>query len=82
MNEDLDLIRAEMQREINATATVRAELEGRHGQVWNTAELMAEFEVLGFAAPFVVVRRKSDGAKGSLCFQHGPRFYFDWTQDK
>ena len=27
-------------------------------------------------APLVVVRRKSDGVKGSLMFQHSPRFYF------
>jgi len=34
------------------------------------------FDVLGFMAPVVVVRRKSDGQKGSLFFQHHPRFYF------
>jgi hypothetical protein len=27
-------------------------------------------------APLVVVRRKPDGVKGSLEFQHNPRLYF------
>jgi hypothetical protein len=32
-------------------------------------------------APFVVVRRKADGRKGSLEFQHHPRFYFNFMPD-
>jgi len=40
---------------------------------------MAEFHVLGFGAPYVVVQRKSDGCKGSLEFQHAPRFYFNFV---
>ena len=58
----------------------RKRLGALHGQVWNTEELSREFEVIGFAAPFVVVRRKSDGMKGSLEFQHSPRFYFNWIE--
>ena len=58
----------------------RKRLEALHGQVWNTDELGREFEVIGFAAPLVVVRRKSDGRKGSLEFQHSPRFYFNWME--
>ena len=50
--------------------------EGQHGQVWDTSELSRDFEVVGFAAPLVVVRRKSDGVRGSLMFQATPRFYF------
>ena len=30
-------------------------------------------------APLVVVRRKADGMKGSLEFQHHPRLYFKWA---
>ena len=56
-------------------------MEAEHGQVWNTQELGQDFEVLGFAAPLVVVRRRSDGAQGSLFFQHSPRFYFDFQAD-
>ena len=48
---------------------------------WTTAELSAEFEVIGFMAPFVAVRRKSDGVKGSLMFTHSPRYYFDFTPE-
>ena len=42
--------------------------------------MSAEFEGIGFAAPFLVVKRKSDGKKGSLEFQHSPRFYFNWQE--
>ena len=44
--------------------------------VWTTDELREEFEVESFATPFVIVRRKSDGKKGSIIFQHQPRLYF------
>ena len=46
--------------------------------VWDTDAMRAEFDVIGFLAPFVVVVRKSDGAKGSLSFTHSPRYYFGW----
>lgn len=68
-------------QEINTDAGDRARLEARYGKVWDTEELRAEFEVLGFMAPFVVVKRKSDNQKGSLEFQHHPRFYFSFTED-
>ena len=48
---------------------------------WDTDALRAEFEVIGFMAPFVAVRRKSDGAKGSMEFTHSPRFYFNFVAD-
>ena len=47
--------------------------------VWTTAELTADYDVTGFMAPFVVVKRKSDGATGSLMFTHSPRYYFGWA---
>ena len=52
---------------------------GYDGPLWTTEELREEFEVLSFAAPFVVVRRLEDGAKGTLLFTHSPRVYFDFT---
>jgi len=61
---------------VAAMADPRAELESKHGQVWNTKELQEDYIVQGFAAPFVLVTRKSDGVKGSLLFSHNPRFYF------
>jgi len=48
------------------------------GPTWDTAKLQEDFEVEGFMAPFVVVRRKSDGQRGSLKFRHHPRVYFDF----
>lgn len=48
---------------------------------WNTAELQEAFEVKGFMAPFVVVRRKADGKEGTLQFTHSPRKYFNWQED-
>lgn len=65
--------------ELNSQAAQqRAEAEERHGQVWTTEEMGRDFDVTGFMAPFVVVTRRSDGAVGSLEFQHSPRFYFNW----
>ena len=72
-------VRRELTRELNAAPKGRAELEAQHGEVWNTDELQRDFEVKGFAAPFVVVVRKSDGVGGSLVFQHAPRFYFAFS---
>src|SRR5262245_41495852 len=46
--------------EINAQPGNREALEAQYGQVWTTEELSQSFEVLGFMAPLVVVRRKSD----------------------
>lgn len=52
------------------------------GQTWDTTTaLQVDFEVLGFAAPFVVVRRKADGVKGTLEFKHSPRVYFGFKAD-
>ena len=65
-----------MLAEINAVPGSREYLEAKHGQVWDTQQLSDSFEVLGFMAPLVVVRRKSNNQKGSLMFQASPRFYF------
>ena len=56
--------RQKMVAEINALQGTREYLEAKHGQVWDTNQLRQDFEVLGFGAPLVVVRRKSDGVKG------------------
>lgn len=73
--------RRELVRGLNAEPKERAALEVQHGEVWDTDELQRDFEVMGFAAPFVVVRRRSDGMVGSLFFQHEPRFYFGFSPD-
>lgn len=59
----------------------RKRLEARYGQIWDAGELAQEFEVLGFMAPYVVVKRRSEECKGSLEFQHWPRFYFNFLLD-
>tara|TARA_R100001244_G_scaffold21636_3_gene22891 strand:+ start:97 stop:375 length:279 start_codon:yes stop_codon:yes gene_type:complete len=59
----------------------RVRLEAEHGQVWDTKQLQADFEVTGFMAPFVVVTRKTDKAVGTLEFQHDPRYYFNFKFD-
>lgn len=56
-----------------------ADVRQEGGQTWDTTQLQADFEVIGFLAPYVVVRRKSDGQKGSLEFTHNPRQYFNFS---
>lgn len=65
--------------EINLATGSREALEATYGKVWSTYELTRDFEVVGFLAPLVVVRRLSDNQKGSLEFQGNPRFYFNFA---
>lgn len=67
--------------EINLTPGSRQALEAKHGQVWTADEMQQDFDAVGFAAPLIVVRRKSDGVRGSLEFQHDPRFYFNFVAE-
>ncbi len=73
-------VRRALTQEINAVEGTREYLEKQYGQVWDTNQLQEDFNVLGFSSPCVVVKRKSDGKKGSLFFQHDPRFYFDFNE--
>lgn len=57
---------------------LRNDLQKKFGQVWDTAQLQEDFEVSGFGSGLCVVRRKSDGALGSLEFTHMPRFYYNF----
>ena len=59
----------------------RQRLEARYGHIWDAAQFAKDFDVLGFLAPYVVVGRRSDERKGSLEFQHLPRFYFNFVLD-
>ena len=81
MSDATESIRREMIEEINAEPGSRMFLEEKHGQVWDPSELQQDFDVMGFMAPLVVARRRSDGAMGSLMFQANPRFYFGWSPD-
>lgn len=79
MNDCTEAFRRSLVQELDMMAAERASLEEKHGQVWDTSELQRDFEVLGFLAPFVGVRRRADGVRGSLLFQASPRFYFGFT---
>jgi hypothetical protein len=81
MHDQTESIRRNLVVEINANPGSREALEAEHGQVWDTNELQRDFEVLGFGAPLVVVRRRADLVKGSLFFQHNPRFYFGFQAE-
>jgi hypothetical protein len=75
MPDSTEAIRRELVAELNEAGIP----ESYEGPVWTTEEMTQEFEVQGFAAPYVVVRRKSDGERGTLTFTHHPRFYFDFV---
>jgi hypothetical protein len=67
-------------------AMIENDIPARDLQRWkgkhiDTETLRRDYEVLGFLAPFVCVRRKSDGKKGTLEFTHAPRVYFNWLED-
>ena len=79
MPDETEPFRRQRLAEINAQPGSREALEAEYGQVWNTEELSRDFEVTGFFAPYVAVSRRSDGKKGSLEFQHNPRFYFSFS---
>lgn len=80
-NDPTESTRRERLAEINAEPGSKEVLEPQYGQVWDTQELGRDFEALGFMAPLVVVRRRSDGVRGSLEFQHSPRLYFNWQPE-
>ena len=81
MADQTESIRREMIAEINTNPGSRKYLEQKYGQVWDTTELQHDFHVLGFMAPFVIVRRCADQVRGSLMFQGNPRFYFSFTPE-
>lgn len=81
MTDPTEPARRQLVAEINYVPGSREALEASYGQVWDSTELSHDFEVRGFLASFVGVRRKSDGKRGSLLFQHSPRFYFGFQED-
>ena len=76
-------IRRSMVEQINSDPSPKSALESDYGRdnVWTTDELSERFEVIGFMAPFAMVREKSTGKKGSVMFQHSPRLYFNFEAD-
>lgn len=57
----------------------RKYLEAQYGDVWDTDQVQELFEVLGFCQGIVSVKRRSDGADGTMRHTHHPRFYFDFA---
>ena len=81
MSDPTETTRREMVAQLNSIEGSREYLESKHGEVWDTSELQEQFEVLGFMAPFVGVRRRSDAVRGSVMFQASPRFYFAFSPE-
>ncbi len=79
MNDPTEALRRVEAAIINASPGSREYLEAKYGEVWDTSELQRAFTVLGFAAPFCIVER--DGVKGSVRFQHDPRFYYSFKAE-
>ncbi len=71
-----------IRRDMIETGQPAADLAAETGPTWDTAALQRDFEIEGFAAPFVVVRRRSDGQRGTLEFTHSPRVYFGFEPDE
>ncbi len=81
MHDPTEASRRAMMAEINHEPGSREALEAARGQVWDTEQLRQDFTVHGFMAPFIGVTRKSDNVRGSLLFQHYPRYYFGFRVD-
>ena len=81
MSDPTESVRRQQVAEINAEPGSREHLQQQHGDVWDTSELQEQFEVTGFMAPIVGVRRRCDGVKGSVMFQASPRFYFSFSPE-
>ena len=80
-NELMESRRRELVEELNSQQRTREDCERDFGKVWDATELQEDFIVEGFLAPFVSVTDKSTGNRGSLMFQHSPRFYFNLRMD-
>ena len=81
MADQTETIRRQMVAELNSEDNTKAKLEAKHGKVWTTSEMQDEFEALGFMAPFIIVRKRDTGERGSLMFTHSPRFYFSFKPE-
>ncbi len=82
MNDETEMARRQRLAEINLVPGSKEALEQLYGDVWDTDQLTEFFRPVGFMAPFLVVVRIADNVKGSLEFQHNPRFYFNFQPHK
>lgn len=51
------------------------------GKVLTTDQVRERFEVISFLAPFCMVKERATSIRGTLEFQHSPRFYFNFVKD-
>ncbi len=79
IQDDTEDFRRALSLSINSGVVLWDEVEG---QKWTTDQLAADFDILAFMAPFVVVRLKSTGKKGTVMFRDYPRVYFGWREDQ
>ncbi len=80
MNDPTENVRREMVSKINGFVGSKEELEKKHGKVYDTHDLDELYEITGFMAPFVVVKRRFDNIKGTMIFQDNPRYYFSFRE--
>lgn len=71
-------VNAQVESEDESTERTRLTEEYGEGNVWKYDEVGGAFEIVSFMAPFCVAIRREDGRRGTLTFQHRPRFYFDF----
>ena len=79
MFDSTEMARRALSSELAAGSSEREALEAKYGKLWTTDEMCADFDAEGFMAPFVVVREKATGKRGSLMFSGRPRFYYGFS---
>ena len=82
MTDPTEAIRRQQVESLNSAELCREVLLENYPQVWDTTELQTDFDVQGFAAPYVIVVRRSDKERGTLQFQHQPRLYFNFVTER
>lgn len=77
----IEAMRMKMASIINSKPKTREELTKDFGNVYDCEDIHTAYEIIGFAAPFVYVKEKANGKKGTLIFQHNPRFYYSFEEE-
>lgn len=76
----VDCMRMKLASTINNNPKTREELTKDFGNVYDSTEVHTAYKILSFAAPFVYVQDITTGKKGTLEFQHHPRFYYSFEE--
>ncbi len=78
----VDLELKQMRQAMDQTQRTREELEAIDTPVYDTTQVEERYEVLGFRAPFAIVRERATGLNGSMLFQNHPRYFFSFRSDR